>query len=217
MAPIDDLDRRILIELQEDGRRSYREIAKRVGVTAGTVRTRMLQMTESGLLSVVGLPNLYEMGFKFHALVGIKVAPGRALEVAQLLEPSEDITWVGLTATGYDLLVEIAMRDAQEFGRYKEEVLAQLPGFVSADVFVYWHLLKLFHRFEAIPAHPTRAADRTRHGGSEEPAPGNKPAAPQRRSESTARGRTSPKRKGHQASQLAPHSPESPHAKSRGE
>ena len=147
MEQLDELDRKILGELQEDGRRSYREIAKNVGVAAGTVRTRMMQMTSSGMLTVVGLPNLYQMGFKFHALVGIKVEPGKSAEVASMLEEGEEITWVGLTATGYDLLVEVAMHDAQEFGKYKEEVLARLPGFVSADVFVYWDLIKQHYKF----------------------------------------------------------------------
>ncbi|MET0971891.1 MAG: AsnC family transcriptional regulator, partial [Thermoleophilaceae bacterium] len=41
--PLDDLDRRILIELQEDGRRSYREIGSKLGVSAGTARVRAMQ------------------------------------------------------------------------------------------------------------------------------------------------------------------------------
>lgn len=147
MDDLDELDRRILVELQDDGRRSYREIAKALGVAAGTVRARVIQMTQSGMVSFVALPNLQLMGFKFHALVGIRVEPGRTAEVARLLEPQEPITWIGLTATGYDMLVEVAARDAQEFGRYREDVLARLPGFVSSDVFVYWDLVKLGYRF----------------------------------------------------------------------
>lgn len=144
---LDDVDRRILMELQQDGRRSYRDIASTMGVAAGTVRARVLQMTSSGMLDIVAVPNLYQMGYKFHALVGIRVEPGHSIEVGNLLEAAEEVTWVGLTATGYDLLVEVAMRDAQDFGRYKEEFLAKLPGFVSADVFIYWDLVKQHHKF----------------------------------------------------------------------
>jgi len=207
MERIDDLDRRILIELQEDGRRSYREIAKRAGVAAGTVRTRVLQMIRSGMLSVVGLPNLYQLGFKFHALVGVKVEPGRTLEVAELLESSEETTWVGLTATGYDMLVEVAMRDAEEFGRYKEEVLSQLPGFVSADVFVYWRLLKLFYRFGDPPAQPSRSAERTKRGISDTSLPRNDPAPTRRSSRSTEGSKKPSKSGGHSAAQRASRPP----------
>ena len=37
----DDTDRAILRELQEDGRRSFRAIARSVGVSEGTVRSRV--------------------------------------------------------------------------------------------------------------------------------------------------------------------------------
>jgi len=37
----DDIDRAILRELQEDGRRSFRAIARSVGVSEGTVRARV--------------------------------------------------------------------------------------------------------------------------------------------------------------------------------
>jgi len=165
LEELDDLDRRIFVELQKDGRRSYREIAKNVGVAPGTVRTRVQQMTSSGMLSVIAVPNLYKLGFRFHALVGINVEPGTTLEVARALESAEEITWVGLTATGYDLLVEVAVADAQEFGRYKAEVFAKLPGFVSADVFVYWDLRKQNYRFKDVGGmrvtgmHPTEDPD----------------------------------------------------------
>jgi len=144
--PLDDLDRRILLELQEDGRRSYREIAKKVGAAPGTVRSRVLGLSTDGMFEVVGVPNLYRMGFRFHALLGISVEPGRVDEMADLLVPREEVTWVGLTANGYDLLVEVALHDAQEFGRYRQDVLAHLPGFRSADVFVYWDVRKLHYR-----------------------------------------------------------------------
>lgn len=147
---VDDLDRRILVELQDNGRRSYREIAKTVGVAPGTVATRVQQMMSSGMLSVVAVPNLRMMGFKFHALIGVKVEPGLTQDFATALETQEEVTWVGLTATGYDLLVEVAARDAQEFGKYKDGVLARLPGFVSCDVFVYWDLRKQHFRFSEV-------------------------------------------------------------------
>ncbi|HXF36034.1 MAG TPA: winged helix-turn-helix transcriptional regulator, partial [Actinomycetota bacterium] len=47
---VDDLDLRILAELQEDGRRSYREMSQRLGVSPGTVRSRLLQLIEEGVV-----------------------------------------------------------------------------------------------------------------------------------------------------------------------
>jgi DNA-binding Lrp family transcriptional regulator len=47
---MDDLDRRILQVLRRNARTPYTEIAERVGTSEGTVRNRVDQMTESGVI-----------------------------------------------------------------------------------------------------------------------------------------------------------------------
>jgi len=144
---LDDLDRRILSELQEDGRRSYREISQRLGVAAGTVRSRTLQLISEQVVEIIAVPNPWRMGYGFFAALGLRLNTSRVDEAADELAAREDVTWVGLTATGYDLMIEVALADAQEFGRFRGNVLARLPGFRSVDVFLLYDLRKLYHRF----------------------------------------------------------------------
>ncbi|PSQ56028.1 AsnC family transcriptional regulator [Halobacteriales archaeon SW_8_68_21] len=47
---MDDLDRRILSILRRDARTPYTEIAERVGTSEGTVRNRVDQMTDEGVI-----------------------------------------------------------------------------------------------------------------------------------------------------------------------
>jgi Lrp/AsnC family transcriptional regulator for asnA, asnC and gidA len=145
-TPFDQLSLRILEQLQDDGRLSYREIGKRLGVAPGTVRARVAQLVEEGGLEIVAVPNPWRMGLAFFAVVGLRLEAGHADEVADALAAREEVTWVGLVATGYDVMLEIALQDAQAFGRYKEDVLARLPGYVSSDVFLLWDIRKLRYR-----------------------------------------------------------------------
>lgn len=48
---IDDIDKAILYNLQEDGRRAVTDIASDIGVSDNTVRNRMQEMEESGVIS----------------------------------------------------------------------------------------------------------------------------------------------------------------------
>jgi Lrp/AsnC family transcriptional regulator for asnA, asnC and gidA len=143
---VDDLDIRILAELQEDGRRSYREMSQRLGVAPGTVRSRLLQLIEDGIVQVIAVPNPLRMGYMFHATVGLRLKPGHSEEVAQLLAAREEVGWVGLVASGYDLLFEIYLRDNWAFGTYKEDFLANLPGVEEIDVFQHWGVRKFHYR-----------------------------------------------------------------------
>lgn len=45
---IDDIDRKIISLFNEDGRMSYRKIAKRLDVSIGTIHNRMEKLTKNG-------------------------------------------------------------------------------------------------------------------------------------------------------------------------
>ena len=47
---LDDVDRKILRELQTDGRASFRDISSRIGVSTPTVSARVQTMTDAGLI-----------------------------------------------------------------------------------------------------------------------------------------------------------------------
>ena len=73
MLAVDSLDRSILTVLRESARAPFVEIAKKVGVTERTVRTRMKRMEEEG---VVRGYTIREARIGLTALVRIKVGPG---------------------------------------------------------------------------------------------------------------------------------------------
>jgi Lrp/AsnC family transcriptional regulator, regulator for asnA, asnC and gidA len=151
LGGLDDLDRRILIELQEDGRRSYREIGSRLGVSAGTARARAVQLMDDGLVEVVAHPNPWKMGFEFFALIGLSVDGAHVDDVAEALTAREEVTYVALANTGFDIFAEVVFENAQSFGRYKNEVLAELPGVRTVEVFVLWDVRKVrYHLGEPV-------------------------------------------------------------------
>ena len=73
MVTVDSLDRSILTVLRETARAPFVDIAKRVGVTERTVRTRMKKMEEEGVIRGY---TIREAGIGLTALVRIKVGPG---------------------------------------------------------------------------------------------------------------------------------------------
>lgn len=143
---IDGLNRAIVAELQDDGRRSYREIAKRLGVAPGTVRARVVQLIREGVLQVIAVPDPWRMGYGFHATVGLKLQPGKAKQVGELLAQREEVGWIGFCSSGYDVMFEVALPDSRSFGAYKEEFLAALPGCQRIDVYEIWDVLKFRYR-----------------------------------------------------------------------
>ncbi len=142
-APVlDDLSRQVIALLQDDGRISFREMGKRLGVSPATVRSRYNQLRDDHVIQIVAAPNPRKLGWHFHAVISVRLEPGHLEQAVDILEKRPEVTWIGLTLNDYELMFELVSRSAQSFGSYKEQLLSQLPGFVSADVQVLWDVRK---------------------------------------------------------------------------
>ena len=72
MAGVDETDRAILSALRENSRQPYVDLAKTVGVSERTIRTRVRRLEEDG---VIRSYTIREKGIGLTALVRMKVGP----------------------------------------------------------------------------------------------------------------------------------------------
>src|SRR5690554_6924992 len=70
---LDDVSKHIIEQLQTDGRKSYSEIGKAVGLSEAAVRQRVRKLTDSGVMQVVAVTDPMQLGFYRQAMVGIRV------------------------------------------------------------------------------------------------------------------------------------------------
>lgn len=108
---LDDIDLKIVRTLQQDGRTSYSDISKAVGVSAGTVRNRINQMRSSGMLSVNVWLDPRRSGLGIHATLLLKVRPGRLVEVADALSGLDEASYVATLVGAYDAVADVFCRD----------------------------------------------------------------------------------------------------------
>lgn len=131
VVQLDDIDRKIVRTLQEDGRTSYSDISKAVGVSAGTVRNRINQMRSSGILSInVRLdPSLSGLGI--HATLLLKVRPGQLVEVADALSGLEEAGYVATLAGAYDAVADVFCRDIAHLRLLIHDKVQKIDGVVD--------------------------------------------------------------------------------------
>ena len=70
-SQLDDVSKKIIEQLQIDGRKSYSEIGKVVGLSEAAVRQRVQKLTESGVMQVVAVTDPMKLGFSRQAMIGI--------------------------------------------------------------------------------------------------------------------------------------------------
>ncbi|MBX3067758.1 MAG: Lrp/AsnC family transcriptional regulator [Microbacteriaceae bacterium] len=144
--PLDNVSKAIIEQLQTDGRRSYAEIGKAVGLSEAAVRQRVQKLSDSGVMQVVAVTDPMQLGFYRQAMVGICVT-GDATSVADRLSKISAVDYVVLTAGSFDILAEIVCEnDADLIDLLNKEIRA-IPGVQSTETFVYLKLQKQFYNW----------------------------------------------------------------------
>ena len=138
-ARLDDLDRKIVEALQDNGRESFRAIASRLDVSEATVRARYSRLTGAGVLQVVGVTNPLGLGFE-QALVGVKTS-GSPETVADEISRWPEADYVVVVAGQYDIVVEVVATDRRHLLEITNRMRA-LEGVVSTETFFYLAMWK---------------------------------------------------------------------------
>ena len=138
---LDDIAKRIIEQLQKDGRRSYAAIAKDVGLSEAAVRQRIQRLLEAGVMQIVAVTDPLMLGFRRQAMVGVR-AEGDLRDVAERLGQLDEIDYVVLTAGAYDVLLEVVAEDDDHLLRVVNEQIRQVQGVRSTEIFMYLRLVK---------------------------------------------------------------------------
>ncbi len=127
--------------LQEDGRRSYSEIGRIVGLSEAAVRQRVQRLTESGIMQIVAVTDPMQLGFHRQAMVGVKVA-GDARGVAEAIADIDEVDYVVITVGSFDVLVEAVCEDDDHLLALVNDRIRPIQGVVSTETFIYAKLQK---------------------------------------------------------------------------
>ena len=71
---VDKLNQGIVRMLQDDGRRPYKEIAKALKVSEGTIRNRVNWMRDAGMLQIAAIADPSSFNYTTDSMLGVKVA-----------------------------------------------------------------------------------------------------------------------------------------------
>ena len=138
---LDEVSKAIIEQLQIDGRRSYAEIGKAVGLSEAAVRQRVQKLTESGVMQVVAVTDPMQLGFYRQAMIGIRCS-GDTRKIADQLSEIRAVDYVVLTAGSFDIMAEVVCTDDGDLLSLLNGTIRALPGVVETEVFTYLQLKK---------------------------------------------------------------------------
>lgn len=145
-AQLDDVSKAIIEQLQEDGRRSYAEIGKAVGLSEAAVRQRVQKLTDAGVMQVVAVTDPMQLGFYRQAMIGLRCS-GDTRAIADKLAALAAVDYVVLTAGSFDIMAEVVCESDEDLINLLNEQIRKLEGVVSTETFVYLKLHKQLYNW----------------------------------------------------------------------
>ena len=141
----DELDERILEALQGDGRRSFRDIAREVAVSEGTVRARVRRLEAAGALRFLAFVDPSQLGRRMLALVLVRVGAEHQARVIDAATAWPETTYVSSLLGRADVYLQVICADNDALWSIVSR-LRTLPGVLETETMLEMQVHKFAYR-----------------------------------------------------------------------
>ena len=133
---MDELDRKIVAILEENGRASNASVARQLGVSEGTVRRRLNRLIREGYIRVLAIPDPQRLGYETEAIIGIQADPGQLDAVAEELAQMRETLWVATTTGAFDIFAWVVLPGSEQLADFLKNRVGTIPGVRRTETFV---------------------------------------------------------------------------------
>ncbi len=140
---LDDIDKRIITLLQEDGRMQDVDIAREVGISDDTSKRRRKRLEDMGYLKVRAMLNPWKFGFTSFYFFGIILVPGADVrQVAKKLSKIDEFFFVSLSlGPTHSIVANARAKDQLKINNLVEELRKWLE-IERVDVNIIYEVIK---------------------------------------------------------------------------
>ncbi len=135
---INEIDVKLIKELQKDGRASNKTLAQNLGIHPSTVSRKIQMLIDSGTITIRGLPNLEKLGYNAQALLVVDTDILKMDKICEILYKNFHVNSL-LTIFGpYNLLVIVHYFSWNELLSFISDELSRMDGVRKIEI----HLIK---------------------------------------------------------------------------
>jgi Lrp/AsnC family transcriptional regulator, regulator for asnA, asnC and gidA len=139
---VDETAKKVLEQFLKDSRQSFREVARKIGVSSGTVANRVKELEEEGIIKRYTTQLNYEkLGYELTAITEIIVSEGMMIEVGNEISKIKETIGVYNVTGDSDILVIAKFRSRQDLSDFTKTIL-KMPYVVRTKTHVVLNTLK---------------------------------------------------------------------------
>jgi Lrp/AsnC family transcriptional regulator for asnA, asnC and gidA len=125
---LDQIERRMIALLQQDGRMSTQALAQAAGCSEVTARRRLRGLLEDGVVQIVAAVDPFQIGYEAPVIIGLKIDRSRIDEIAAKLAEHPSIRFIGAATGNDDLIIEVVAASNHDLASFLLDYLADIEG-----------------------------------------------------------------------------------------
>jgi DNA-binding Lrp family transcriptional regulator len=123
---VDELDQKIIRELNRNARQSFREIAKAVGTSVTAVINRIKRFEDGEVIKgYIPVVNQEYFGLNLIAIIALRISQGKLLETQEQIAEDRRVMAVYDVTGEWDSLVIAYFKDRQDLNDFIKALLSQ--------------------------------------------------------------------------------------------
>lgn len=138
---LDNLDISIIKHLEQDGRKSYSDIAEDLRIAVSTVSARVTKLIEQNVISIMILVNPHKVGLEAPATLSVAIQPQHFNQVVEIILGYPEVNFAAMTTGDFNLLIDVFCRNTQHLAELITQRLNTLEGI--KDIKITYQLKRL--------------------------------------------------------------------------
>jgi Lrp/AsnC family transcriptional regulator, regulator for asnA, asnC and gidA len=130
---IDRIDCEMIRLLQKDGRLSNTEIAKKIGISEATVRTRLNRLIEEEYIQIVAVSNPIKLGFDIVGIIRIYADVRKMEHIVKELKKLKALWFIVHTTGGTGIDAEFVTKSLDELNELIFEKIYRIDGILRTE------------------------------------------------------------------------------------
>ncbi|UCF93086.1 MAG: Lrp/AsnC family transcriptional regulator [Desulfobacterales bacterium] len=139
---IDRIDRQMIRLLQKDGRISNTDIAKKIGISEATVRTRLNRLIAEEYIQIVAVSNPIKLGFEIVGNIRIHVEIKKMENIIKELQKLKPLWFIVQTTGGTGIDTEFVVKSLDELNDLIFEKINKIDGILRTETSLFLKYIK---------------------------------------------------------------------------
>jgi len=143
---VDDIDMKIIEELEKDARQSTTRLAKRLHISAPTIKRRLKVLLDNNIIRILAIPNL-RTGKTIVVSIALKVESNALNHIVDHLCGIDEVRQVLLLSGTYDISAWAWFESIEAFSKFLKNVINPLDGVEKKLIVIQTEIKKWSHKW----------------------------------------------------------------------